>query len=106
MNRHLFGMFLFAFSPIFLSTNLYAAGWACAAATGPPEAPKYILGQNPQARQTRSDAVAVAMAECAKAAEANGLPNGCRILDCWVRTIGDPFCLVISAHHYHIPACN
>jgi hypothetical protein len=106
MNRYLYVMFLYAFSLIFLSTNLSAAEWACAAATGPPESARYLLGQNPQSRQSRSDAVAASMAECAQAAEANGLPNSCRVLDCWQRTIGDPFCSVVSAHHYHIPACE
>jgi hypothetical protein len=106
MKRYLYVMLLYAFSPIFLSTNLYAAGWACAAATGPPESARYLLGQNPKSTQSRNAAVAASMAGCAQMAKASGLPNNCRVLDCWVRTIGDPFCSVVSAHHYHIPACQ
>src|ERR1700722_1863845 len=105
MKRYLCVVFLFVCSPI-LSTNLSAAEWACAAATGPPEDERNVLGQNPQSKQSRSGAVAASMAGCAQAAKANGLQNNCRILDCWQRIGIDQFCSVVLAHHYQIPACK
>jgi len=56
MNRYLYIMFLYAFSPIFLSTNLSAAGWHCAAATGPSDSARHSVGQNPQDLPSRQEA--------------------------------------------------
>jgi hypothetical protein len=106
MNRYLWVIFLYVVSPIVLSTNLSAAGWHCAVATGPPDSARHLLGQNPEPRQSRRDAVEASMAECAQAAEANSLESNCRVLDCWYRTTVDPFCSVVLAHHYQIPACK
>ena len=108
MKRYLFVTFLCAFSPIFLSTNLFAAEWSCAVASGPPESGRYVVGQNPlPGSPSRRAAVAAVMAWCeAKPVRDQVGPTSCRILGCWVRTIGDPFCSVVSTHHYHIPACK
>jgi hypothetical protein len=106
MNRYLFVMFLYAFSPIFLSTNLFAAGWHCAVASGPPNSGRYVLGQNP-GKSSRRAAVAAGMAWCeSKPVRDQVGPTSCRILACWVQTIGDPFCSVVVARGYHIPQCG
>jgi len=106
MKRYLSIVFLYAFSAIFLSTNLSAAGWHCAVATGPADSGRYAVGQAPQDWQSRQEAVTSTLALCAQSAEADGLKSNCRVLGCWYRTIGDPFCSVVSAHHYHVPACQ
>jgi hypothetical protein len=53
MKRYVYIMFLYAFSPIFLSTNLSAAGWHCAAATGRSDSARHSVGQNPQSARGR-----------------------------------------------------
>src|SRR5580692_7725060 len=86
MNRYLYVMFLYAFSPIFLSTNLSAAEWACAVATG-PNTGRYAIGETPanQEQPSRDAAIADAAAKCPDYATASGVPNDCRVLGCWVR---------------------